>query len=96
MPACPTAVGREPFAVLLPDELTIDQPSCVAQLVHDKTGGNVVAVIYVPREQTKNYGIAAVKAEKDGLAEITGLIEKPRPEEVLNPAICCCVPARRP
>ena len=69
--------------MLLPDELTIDQPSCVAQLVaaHDKTGGNVVAVMDVPREQTKNYGIAAVKAEKDGLAEITGLVEKPKPEE---------------
>ena len=34
----------------------------------------------VPREQTKSYGIAAVKAEKDGLAEITGLVEKPKPE----------------
>ena len=26
-------IGREPFAVLLPDELTIDTPSCTAQLV---------------------------------------------------------------
>ena len=76
-------IGREPFAVLLPDELTIDSPTCIAQLVaaHDKTGGNVVAVMDVPREQTKNYGIAAVKAEKDGLAEITGLVEKPKPDE---------------
>ena len=76
-------VGREPFAVLLPDELTIDSPSCTAQLVkaHGQTGGNVVAVMDVPREQTKNYGIAAVRAEKDGLAEITGLIEKPKPDE---------------
>ncbi len=75
-------IGREPFAVLLPDELTIDSPSCTAQLVaaHDKTGGNVVAVMDVPREQTKSYGIAAVKAERDGLAEITGLVEKPKPE----------------
>jgi UTP--glucose-1-phosphate uridylyltransferase len=75
-------IGREPFAVLLPDELTIDSPSCTAQLVtaHEKTGGNVVAVMDVPREQTKNYGIAAVKAEQDGLAEITGLVEKPKPE----------------
>jgi UTP--glucose-1-phosphate uridylyltransferase len=62
-------IGREPFAVLLPDA------------AHDKTGGNVVAVMDVPREQTKNYGIAAVKAEKDGLAEITGLVEKPKPAE---------------
>src|SRR5262245_8614472 len=76
-------VGREPFAVLLPDELTIDSPSCTAQLVkaHAQTGGNVVAVMDVPREQTKSYGIAAVRAEKDGLAEITGLIEKPKPDE---------------
>ena len=76
-------IGNEPFAVLLPDELTIDSPTCIAQLVaaHDKTGGNVVAVMDVPREQTKNYGIAAVKAEKDGLAEITGLVEKPKPAE---------------
>jgi len=75
-------IGREPFAVLLPDELTIDSPSCTAQLVaaHGKTGGNVVAVMDVPREQTKSYGIAAVKAGKDGLAEITGLVEKPKPE----------------
>src|SRR5262245_1732718 len=76
-------IGREPFAVLLPDELTIDSPSCTAQLVtaHERTGGNVVAVMDVPREQTRNYGIAAVRAEKDGLAEITGLIEKPKPDE---------------
>jgi UTP--glucose-1-phosphate uridylyltransferase len=76
-------VGREPFAVLLPDELTIDSPSCTAQLVaaHERTGGNVVAVMEVPREQTKSYGIAAVRGEKDGLAEVTGLVEKPKPEE---------------
>lgn len=76
-------IGREPFAVLLPDELTIDSPSCIAQLAqaHEKTGGSVVAVMDVPREQTKSYGIAAVKDERDGLAEITGMVEKPKPEE---------------
>jgi UTP--glucose-1-phosphate uridylyltransferase len=76
-------IGREPFAVLLPDELTLDTPSCIGQLAmaHEKTGGSVVAVMDVPREQTKSYGIAAVKGEKDGLAEITGMVEKPKPEE---------------
>ena len=48
---------------------------------HEKTGGSVVAVMNVPREQTKSYGIAAVKPEKDGLQEITGMVEKPRPED---------------
>lgn len=76
-------IGREPFAVLLPDELTISSPTCTAQLVaaYEKTGGSVVAVMDIPREQTKSYGIAAVKAEKDGLHEMTGLIEKPKPED---------------
>ena len=76
-------VGREPFAVLLPDELTIDTPSCTGQLVaaHERTGGSVVAVMDVPREQTRSYGIAAVRDEKDGLAAVTGLVEKPKPEE---------------
>jgi UTP--glucose-1-phosphate uridylyltransferase len=76
-------IGREPFAVLLPDELMLSTPSCTAQLVaaHEKTGGNIVAVMDVPREQTKSYGIVAVKPEKDGLAEMTGIVEKPKPEE---------------
>jgi UTP--glucose-1-phosphate uridylyltransferase len=76
-------IGNEPFAVLLPDELMISSPTCTAQLVaaHEKTGGNVVAVIDVPREQTKSYGIVAVRGEKDGLAEMTGIVEKPKPED---------------
>ncbi len=76
-------IGNEPFAVLLPDELTIGSPTCTAQLVaaHEKTGGNLVAVMDVPREQTKSYGIAAIRNEKGGLAEITGMVEKPKPAE---------------
>ena len=76
-------IGREPFAVLLPDELMVSSPTCTAQLVaaHEKTGGNIMAVMNVPREQTRSYGIVAVKPEKDGLAEMTGIVEKPKPEE---------------
>jgi UTP--glucose-1-phosphate uridylyltransferase len=76
-------VGREPFAVLLPDELMVGSPTCTAQLVaaHGKTGGSVVAVVEVPREQTGSYGIAAIRSEKNGLAEVTGLVEKPKPAE---------------
>ncbi|WIM13300.1 UTP--glucose-1-phosphate uridylyltransferase GalU [Enhydrobacter sp.] len=76
-------IGNEPFAVLLPDELMVSSPTCTAQLVaaHEKTGGNIVAVMDVPREQTKSYGIVAVKEERDGLAEMTAIIEKPRPED---------------
>src|SRR5689334_24748114 len=63
-------IGREPFAVLLPDEVMVSTPSCTAQLVaaHEQTGGNVVAVMEVPRQQTGSYGIVAGKTEKSGLA----------------------------
>ena len=69
--------------MLLPDELMVGTPTCTAQLVaaSGKTGGSVIAVVEVPREQTKSYGIAAIRAEKNGLAEITGLVEKPSPAE---------------
>ena len=58
-----TWIGNEPFAVLLPDELTLSSPGCTAELValHEKTGGSAVAVVDVPREQTNRYGIVAIK-----------------------------------
>src|SRR5216683_5386378 len=54
-------IGSEPFAVLLPDELTLGTPNCTARLVeaHAQTGGSVVAVMEVPREHTNRYGIVA-------------------------------------
>jgi len=76
-------IGNEPFAVLLPDELTLGSPNCTARLVeaHGHTGGSVLAVMDVPREHTNRYGIAAVEKEKNGLSEITGMVEKPKPQD---------------
>lgn len=75
-------VGREPFAVVLVDDL-IDAPvPCLAQMieVHRRTGGNVVAVMEVPAEQTARYGIVAPGADDGRVVEVRGLVEKPRPE----------------
>ncbi len=75
-------VGREPFAVILPDDLVLGQPGCLAQLVeaYGKVGGNLVAVEDVPREQTNRYGILDVVSDDGRLAEAKGLVEKPAPE----------------
>ena len=76
-------VGDEPFAVLLADDLVMADTPCLAQLidVFTNTGGNVVAVMDVPREHTNRYGILDI-AEDDGkLVEIKGLIEKPAPKD---------------
>jgi UTP--glucose-1-phosphate uridylyltransferase len=74
-------VGREPFAVLLADDLVLSRTPCLKQLVdaYEEKGGNVVAVMDVPREHTNRYGILDVAKDDGRLAEIKGLVEKPAP-----------------
>ncbi|WP_114374228.1 UTP--glucose-1-phosphate uridylyltransferase GalU [Elioraea thermophila] len=76
-------VGDDPFAILLPDDLVLADVSWVKQLaeVYEQTGGNVVAVEEVPREHTSRYGILKVGHDDGRLVEVTGLVEKPKPEE---------------
>ncbi len=77
-------VGDEPFAVLLPDDMVLAEQPCLAQMAeaYERVGGNVVAVMDVPREQTRRYGILDVASDEGrpgGLAAIKGLVEKPEP-----------------
>ena len=44
---------------------------------YEQTGGNIVAVIEVPREQTRRYGVLDVVAEKGRLVEREGLSKNP-------------------
>lgn len=76
-------IGREPFAILLADDLVMSKTPCLRQLidVHEKTGGNVVAVMDVPREHTNRYGILDLESDDGRLAAIKGLVEKPAPEK---------------
>ncbi len=76
-------VGGEPFAVLLADDLVLSDRPCLAQMVevHAETGGNVVAVMDVPRAQTSRYGVLDVVSDDGRLAKAQGLVEKPKPEE---------------
>lgn len=84
-------VGDEPFAVILPDELLDADPGCLAQLVdaYNETGGNVVAVENVPREQTNKYGILDVGKTDGNLVEVKGLVEKPDP--AVAPSTLCMI-----
>jgi UTP--glucose-1-phosphate uridylyltransferase len=74
-------VGDEPFAVLLPDELMIGRPNCLAQLVeaYEKVGGNVVAALEVPDSETHKYGVIDPGTSDGRLTEILGMVEKPAP-----------------
>jgi UTP--glucose-1-phosphate uridylyltransferase len=74
-------VGDEPFAVLLPDELMVGKPNCLAQMVeaYDRVGGNIVAALQVPDSETHKYGVIDPGATDGRLTEIRGLVEKPPP-----------------
>lgn len=76
-------IGDDPFAILLPDDLILSDTPCTEQLAraYEETGGNVVAVTEVPREQTNRYGIVATGRDDGRLVEVTGLVEKPDPDE---------------
>ena len=75
-------VGEEPFAVLLPDELLLGDPPCLAELVevHGRTGGSVVALAEVPQAETGRYGIVEVAAGEGRTVTLSGMVEKPPPE----------------
>ncbi len=76
-------IGDDPFAILLPDDLVLADVPCTQQLAeaYRETGGNVVAVAEVPREHTNRYGILRTGRDDGRLVEVTGLVEKPRPED---------------
>jgi UTP--glucose-1-phosphate uridylyltransferase len=74
-------VGDEPFAVLLPDELMVGKPNCLAQMVeaYERVGGNLVAALEVPDSETHKYGVIDPGATDGRLTEIRGMVEKPAP-----------------
>ncbi len=76
-------IGEDPFAILLPDDLVLSKTPCLQQLAdaYRQTGGNVVAVTEVPREQTNRYGILDVASDDGRLVEVRGLVEKPEPKD---------------
>ena len=81
---CAKAVVRnEPFAVILADDLIDAEPGCLKQMIEvfDRRQRSVIAVQDVPREDTASYGIIQGEADEDKLLRMTGIVEKPRPED---------------
>ena len=72
-------VGDEPFAILLPDEMMVGEPGCMAQMVeaYNEVGGNLISVLEVPHEDVSSYGVIDPGATSGNLTEVKGLVEKP-------------------
>jgi len=77
------AVGDEPFAVILADDLLDGRPPVMKQMVdvYDTSRCSVIGVQEVAREHTRSYGIVDSKPIGDGIEQILRIVEKPTPEE---------------
>ncbi len=77
------AVGDEPFAVMLPDDIFDCRRPCLRQLldVAEIRDAPVVALLKVPRSELSKYGIVELKAVGERTYELRGMVEKPAPEK---------------
>jgi UTP--glucose-1-phosphate uridylyltransferase len=76
-------IQDEPFAVILADDLVDSQPSSVKQMVDvfDQHRCSILGVQDVPRANTKSYGIVSSTNIEPDLERVSGLVEKPKPED---------------
>ena len=74
-----SAVGDEPFAVLLADDLIHADVPVLAQMerMHRENAQSIVAVSKVPRAEISRYGVVAVPARSKSPHVISGIVEKP-------------------
>jgi UTP--glucose-1-phosphate uridylyltransferase len=102
-------IGNEPFAVLLPDDLIDARPGVLQQMLDQFQvhGGSVLATQRVAREETGQYGIVKPGVRRGALAQVDGIVEKPRPADapstlavvgryLLSPTIFDCLERVRP
>ena len=77
------AVGNEPFAVFLGDDVMVSEPPAIKQLmeVFERYKCSVLGLEEVPQEEVSKYGIAGGKEIDRGVIKVEELVEKPSPEE---------------
>ena len=103
------AVGNEPFAVLLGDDLIDSDVPCTRQLcdIYERENASVVGVMEVPESEVSKYGIVGGKMVNPRLMHVDRLVEKPAPKDapsrlaipgryVLSPTIFQCLRETKP
>jgi UTP--glucose-1-phosphate uridylyltransferase len=83
-------IGKEPFAVLLGDEITMGfhgEPNVTAQLVQSfhETQTSTISVMKVDDRDVSKYGIAEVEEKSGGsFFKVKSLVEKPKATETTS------------
>ena len=103
------AVGQQPFAVILPDDLILGAEPALAQMLRARgqREGSYLAVEEVPPERISAYGIIKGTPLEEQVYRVEGVVEKPPVEEapsnlgivgryILHPEIFACLERTRP
>ena len=82
-------INGQPFALLLGDELLYaenGQTPCIKRLVdvYNQTGKSVIATMEVFGDDVSKYGNIGVKEEKDGIIQVSQILEKPAINDALS------------
>ncbi|TAL53158.1 UTP--glucose-1-phosphate uridylyltransferase GalU [Pandoraea sp.] len=78
-----TLVGDNPFAVILADDLIAGEPPALSQMLEafDHYHSSVLGVEEIPRERSRAYGVIDGKAWDDSIVKLSGIVEKPAPDD---------------
>lgn len=77
-------IGDEPFAVLLGDDIVVNDVPAIKQLMDVSLANNgsaVIGVMEVPKSETNKYGIVKGDIVNEKTIRMTGMVEKPKPED---------------
>ena len=76
-------IGDNPFGVVLADDFCIAQPGILSQMVNlfVRYGCSIVAVEEVSNKDIQKYGVIDGEEIDRGVFRISGMIEKPEPEQ---------------
>ena len=77
-------IGNDTFAVLLGDDIVINNKPAIQQLMDDSTSNNgapVIGEMEVPKNETSKYGIVKGEIVDEKTLRMNGMVEKPKPEE---------------
>ena len=79
-------VGKEPFAVLLPDDIIDSKVPVLKQMieVYEQYKTNIIAVERIASQDTVKYGIIEPEKISGHIHQVLGLIEKPEPAQALS------------
>jgi len=79
-----TLIGREPFGVILADDLCVgDDIGVLAQMarIYNKYRCSIVAIEEVPQDEVHKYGVISGSELEDGVYVVSQMVEKPDPQE---------------